>query len=59
MRKRTPKAKRRRPQKKNALKQSAVRKERGIWVYHGEPSNDSIVHVIDRVREARIRELAG
>jgi AbrB family looped-hinge helix DNA binding protein len=36
-----------------------LRKKRGIWVYHGEPSNDSIDDIIDRDREARIREIAG
>ncbi|HEY2546179.1 MAG TPA: AbrB/MazE/SpoVT family DNA-binding domain-containing protein [Candidatus Acidoferrum sp.] len=39
--------------------QAPLRKKRGIWVYNGEPSDDSIVDLIDRVREARIRELAG
>jgi AbrB family looped-hinge helix DNA binding protein len=39
--------------------QPPIRKKRGIWVYHGEPSNDSIVDLIDREREKRIRELAG
>jgi AbrB family looped-hinge helix DNA binding protein len=38
--------------------QASLRKKRGIWVYHGEPSNDDIVDFIDREREARIRELA-
>jgi AbrB family looped-hinge helix DNA binding protein len=39
--------------------QSSIRKKRGIWVYHGQPSSDSIVDLIDQVREERIRELAG
>lgn len=38
--------------------QSSMRKKRGIWVYHGQRSNDSIVDLIDQVREERIRELA-
>lgn len=39
--------------------QSSIRKKRGIWVYHGQLPNDSIVDLIDQVREERTRELAG
>jgi len=38
--------------------QPSIRKKRGIWVYHGEPSHDDIVDFIASEREARIRELA-
>jgi AbrB family looped-hinge helix DNA binding protein len=30
-----------------------LRKEKGIWVYHGERSSASIPDLIDRVREER------
>jgi AbrB family looped-hinge helix DNA binding protein len=36
-----------------------VKKERGVWVYQGEPTRQSIPELIDREREKRLRELAG
>ena len=33
-----------------------LKKEHGIWVYQGEPSDTSITDLIDRNRESRIRE---
>ena len=33
-----------------------LKKEHGIWVYQGEPSDASITDLIDRSRESRIRE---
>ena len=33
-----------------------LKKEHGIWVYQGEPSDASITDLIDRNRESRIRE---
>ena len=33
-----------------------LKKEHGIWVYQGEPSDASITDLIDRNRENRIRE---
>ena len=37
--------------------QSTLKKEQGIWVYQGEPADESIPDLIDREREKRIREL--
>lgn len=37
-------------------KQATLRKERGVWVYQGEPADDSIPELIDREREKRLRE---
>jgi AbrB family looped-hinge helix DNA binding protein len=34
-----------------------LKKELGIWVYQGEPSDTSIPDLIDDEREKRIREL--
>jgi AbrB family looped-hinge helix DNA binding protein len=34
-----------------------LKKERGVWVYQGEPSRASIPDVIDRQREQRLRGL--
>lgn len=34
-----------------------LKKELGIWVYQGEPSDTSIPDLIDAEREKRIREL--
>jgi AbrB family looped-hinge helix DNA binding protein len=34
-----------------------LKKEHGVWVYQGEPTDTSIVDLIDEVRERRIREL--
>jgi AbrB family looped-hinge helix DNA binding protein len=39
--------------------QASVKKEKGVWVYQGEASQASILDVIDREREKRIRELLG
>jgi AbrB family looped-hinge helix DNA binding protein len=36
-----------------------LKKEYGIWVYQGEPTNESIPDLIDREREKRLRELIG
>jgi len=33
-----------------------LKKELGIWVYQGEPSEASITDLIDRNRESRVRE---
>jgi AbrB family looped-hinge helix DNA binding protein len=38
---------------------ATLRKEHGIWVYQGEPSEASIPDLIDRERDQRVRELAG
>jgi AbrB family looped-hinge helix DNA binding protein len=37
--------------------QATLRKERGVWVYQGEPSDASIPELVDRQREKRLREL--
>jgi AbrB family looped-hinge helix DNA binding protein len=42
-----------RPIRQEAL----LKKEYGIWVYQGEPSDTSIPDLIDAEREKRIREL--
>jgi AbrB family looped-hinge helix DNA binding protein len=42
-----------RPIRREAL----LKKELGIWVYQGEPSDTSIPDLIDAEREKRIREL--
>jgi len=34
-----------------------VKKERGVWVYQGESSHDSITNLIDREREKRLRDI--
>ena len=44
-----------RPMRAKAL----LKKERGVWVYQGEPTEVSITAVIDRQREKRLRELMG
>jgi AbrB family transcriptional regulator (stage V sporulation protein T) len=36
-----------------------LKKERGVWVYQGEPTHVSIPDLIDRDREKRLRELLG
>jgi AbrB family looped-hinge helix DNA binding protein len=36
-----------------------LKKESGVWVYQGEPSDTSITALIDREREKRLRELMG
>jgi AbrB family looped-hinge helix DNA binding protein len=33
-----------------------LKKENGVWVYQGEPSDASITDLIDRGRDGRIRE---
>lgn len=35
-----------------------LKKERGVWVYQGEPTEALITAAIDREREKRFRELA-
>ena len=37
--------------------QATLKKEQGIWVYQGEPADESIPDLIEREREKRIREL--
>jgi AbrB family looped-hinge helix DNA binding protein len=44
-----------RPMRPKAL----LKKERGVLVYQGEPTEASITAVIDRQREKRLRELMG
>ena len=34
-----------------------LKKELGVWVYHGELPSGSIAYLIDRERETRIREI--
>ena len=34
-----------------------LKKERGVWVYQGEPTEASVNAVIDRAREERLRDL--
>jgi AbrB family looped-hinge helix DNA binding protein len=41
-----------RPSRSKAL----LKKERGVWVYQGEPTEASITAAIDRAREKRLRE---
>ena len=36
-----------------------LRKERGVWVYQGEPTDASVASVIDKVRAKRLGELLG
>jgi AbrB family looped-hinge helix DNA binding protein len=36
-----------------------LKKERGVWVYQGEPTEAPVTALIDREREKRIRELTG
>lgn len=42
-----------RPTRPKAL----LKKERGVWVYQGEPTEATVTVVIDREREKRLREL--
>jgi AbrB family looped-hinge helix DNA binding protein len=42
-----------RPMRPKAL----LKKEFGVWVYQGEPTRASVIDVIDRDREKRLREL--
>jgi AbrB family looped-hinge helix DNA binding protein len=39
--------------------EALLKKERGVWVYQGEPTHASIPGLIDREREKRLRELGG
>ena len=39
--------------------EALLKKECGVWVYHGEPTKASIPDLIDRLREKRLRELTG
>jgi len=34
-----------------------LKKEKGVWVYRGEPSRVSIPDLVDRKREERCRDL--
>ncbi len=36
---------------------ATLKKEYGVWVYQGEPIGVSIIDLIDRRREKRLREL--
>ena len=36
-----------------------IKKERGVWVYQGEPTRASIPELVDRLRGDRLRELMG
>jgi len=36
-----------------------LKKEKGVWVYQGEPAQASIPDLIDREREKRSREILG
>jgi AbrB family looped-hinge helix DNA binding protein len=36
---------------------ATLKKELGVWVYHGESRDDSIPDLIDSVRQKRLREL--
>jgi AbrB family looped-hinge helix DNA binding protein len=39
--------------------EALLKKERGVWVYQGEPTHVSIPDLIDREREKRLREWMG
>jgi AbrB family looped-hinge helix DNA binding protein len=39
--------------------EALLKKERGVWVYQGEPTQASIPGLIDREREKRLRDLVG
>jgi AbrB family looped-hinge helix DNA binding protein len=43
-----------RPDRPKAL----IRKERGVWVYQGEPASRSVVELIDQHRDRRLRDLS-
>ena len=36
-----------------------LKKEKGVWVYQGGPTETSVTALIDREREKRLRELMG
>ena len=44
-----------RPMRAKAL----LKKERGVWVYQGEPTGASVTDTIDGEREKRLRDLLG
>lgn len=44
-----------RPMRPKAL----LKKERGVWVYQGEPTETSVTTLIDNMRQKRLRELMG
>jgi AbrB family looped-hinge helix DNA binding protein len=44
-----------RPVRQNVM----LKKELGVWVYQGQPSDDSIPDLIDRVRDNRIRAVSA
>lgn len=44
---------------KNPVPLVRLKKERGVWVYRGGRTRASILKLIDRTREARLRELIG
>ena len=37
--------------------QPLIKKERGVWVYQGEPTKQSIVELIDQGRDARVKDI--
>ena len=37
--------------------QAALKKELGVWVYQGQPTDTSLADLLDRVRENRLREV--
>ena len=39
--------------------EALLKKERGVWVYQGEPTHASIPGLIDREREKRLCDLVG
>ena len=39
--------------------EALLKKEQGVWVYQGEPTDASIADLIERTRENRSRELLG
>ncbi|MGP0071966.1 MAG: hypothetical protein ACLPWF_08530 [Bryobacteraceae bacterium] len=49
------KAKKAKPSSK--VSKGLLKKERGVWVYQGEPTRTSIIALVDQQREKRSREL--
>jgi AbrB family looped-hinge helix DNA binding protein len=39
--------------------EAVLKKEKGVWVFQGEPANVSIPDLIDQLREKRLREVTG
>jgi hypothetical protein len=39
------------------ISKALLKKERGVWVYQGEPTESSVVALIDRERKKRLVEL--